>query len=66
MSGPAVVTGFEGTTVTLTLSLLVQPLAFVTVTVYCVVTVGLANGLATVEELKLVEGDHAYPTPPVA
>ena len=43
-----------------------QPLAFVTVTQYCVVTVGVAIGEAQVVQLNPVEGDQLYVPPPVA
>jgi hypothetical protein len=45
-------------TVTVTVAVLLQPLAFVPVTVYVVVVVGLATGLAQLLHDKPVDGDH--------
>ena len=38
----------------------VHPFALVAVTVYVVVTVGVAIGLAAVDDVKFVDGDHLY------
>ena len=49
----------NGFTVTVTVLEFTQPLLFVSVTVYVVVEVGLAVGLATVVLLRPVDGDQA-------
>jgi hypothetical protein len=56
----------EDCTVTVTWAVSVQPFAPVTVTVYVVVAVGDAVGLAPVVALKPVAGFHAYDVPPLA
>lgn len=55
---PALAVGLEFTVIVID-DVPVQPLLSVTVSVYVVVEVGLAVGLATVVELSPVEGDHA-------
>ena len=54
---PALTVGNEFT-VTVTLAVLEHPLPLVPVTVYVVVTVGLATGLAQVLQDKPVDGDQ--------
>jgi hypothetical protein len=61
---PAVTVG-GGLTVTVTLALEEHP-ALVTVTVYVVVVVGLAEGLETVVLLNPVDGLQLYEVPPLA
>jgi hypothetical protein len=56
----------SGFTRTTTSSVAEQPLASVIVTVYVVVSVGVATGLATVELDNPVAGDHTYEIPPLA
>jgi len=68
LSEPASATG-RACNVTVTVSDAEQPFASVTVTMYVVVEVGLAVGLAAVDELNPVDGLHAYVyglVPPVA
>ena len=43
-----------------------QPLTSVTVTVYCVVCVGNAFGVAELDPVKEESGDHSKLTPPEA
>ena len=59
-------TGGSGFTVTTTTSVAVQPGPLVTVTVYEVVMVGDAIGLAHVVQLRPVAGAQLYVPPPVA
>ena len=47
-----------GTTVTVTLSLFLQPAAVVIVKVYCVVVVGDATGFKILAAFKVEDGDH--------
>ncbi len=58
LSGPAFAVGKVVFTFTFTMSVAVQPLLPVTVTVYTVFVLGLAIGWAIVVELKPAEGDH--------
>ena len=62
---PALTTG-NGFTVTITLSLLMQPLASVPIKIYLVVTVGVATGDAEVVEERPLAGLHTYEFAPLA
>lgn len=53
-------------TVITTVDVAVQPLPFVTVTVYVVVAAGVATGLEIIELLKEPDGDQEYVPPPLA
>jgi Zn-dependent protease len=58
LSTPALTVGGAVFTITTTASVAVQPFALVTVTVYVFVEEGLAVGIASVTELKPVDGLH--------
>jgi hypothetical protein len=61
-----IVTVGTGFTVTVTVAVLVQPFNAVPVTVYVVVAVGEATGLAQVVQLSPVEGAQLYVFAPLA
>jgi hypothetical protein len=62
---PALTTG-SGLTVTITVSVLIQPLLFVPVTAYVVVAVGDAKGDAQAVQERPVDGLHTYVLAPEA
>jgi hypothetical protein len=62
---PALTTG-NGFTVTVTIAVSIHPVAFEPVTIYVVVTVGLAVGLAHAVQDRPVAGVHVYDVAPDA